>query len=114
MVVLRIVTDPPTYPWIAVAGRDPFTQRQQPLLRGTPSSGVIDLRVSRAHFADFPRTELRLYNSASAEQSGMPKLVVFYLGVPDTTPEFVNEAKLDAYLTERLARLRDSAGSKAP
>jgi hypothetical protein len=29
-------------------------------------------------------------------QSGVLKLVVFYLGVPDTTPEFATEDKLDA------------------
>jgi hypothetical protein len=38
---------------------------------------------------------------------------VFYLGVPDTTPEFANGASLDAYLADRIARL--SAGrSKTP
>jgi len=114
MVVLRIVTDPQRYPSLAVVGIDPFTRREQPLLQRKSSSGVIDLRVPRAHFADFPRTELRLYHAASAQPSDTPKLVLFYLGVPDTTPEFVNEAKLDAYLAERLARLRAKPGSKTP
>ena len=41
-------------------------------------------------------------------------LVVFYLGVPDTTPEFATEAALDGYLADRIARLRASPGSKAP
>jgi hypothetical protein len=36
---------------------------------------------------------------------------VFYLGVPDTTPEFADAAKLDAYLRERIAQVR---GSKLP
>jgi len=112
VVVMRIVTDPASYPWLAVAGGDPFTQRKQPLLAATPSAGVIDVRSPRAHFADFPRTELRLYESAAAAQQDVPALVVFFLGVPDTTPEFATEDKLQSYLGDRIEHLRVGAGSK--
>jgi hypothetical protein len=114
IVVVRIVTDPASYPWLAVAGGDPFTQRKQPLLAATRSAGVIDLRSPRAHFADFPRTELRLYESAAAAQQDAPALVVFFLGVPDTTPEFATEDKLQEYLGDRVARLGAGIGTKAP
>jgi len=113
VVAIRVVTDTALYPWISVTGSDPFTQRQHPLLQPMSSAGVIDVRSPRVHFADFPRTELRFYGSAPEAQSGVPKLVVFYLGVPDTTPEFATEDKLEAYLTDRIARLRGS-GSKTP
>jgi hypothetical protein len=113
VVAIRVVADTASYPWVTVEGSDPFTQRQYPLLRPTSSAGVVDVRSPRAHFADFPRTELRFYGSATEAQSGVPKLVVFYLGVPDTTPEFATEDKLDAYLTDRIARLR-GGGSKTP
>lgn len=114
VVAIRVVTDTALYPWVAVAGSDPFTQEQHPLLRPMSSSGVIDVRSPRAHFADFPRTELRFYDSAAEAEAGAPKLVVFYLGVPDTTPEFATEDKLNAYLTDRIARLRGDGGSKTP
>jgi hypothetical protein len=113
IVAIHVVTDTALYPWVAVEGSDPFTQRQHPLLQPMSSAGVINVRSPRAHFADFPRTELRFYGSAAEAQSGAPKLVVFYLGVPDTTPEFATEDKLEAYLTDRIARLRGS-GSKTP
>jgi hypothetical protein len=113
VVAIRVVTDTALYPWIAVTGSDPFTQRQHPL-RPMASAGVIDVRSPRAHFADFPRTELRFYGSATEAQSDVPKLVVFYLGVPDTTPEFATEDKLEACLTDRIARLRGDGGSKTP
>jgi hypothetical protein len=114
LVAIRVVTDTALYPWVAVEGSDPFTQRHHPLVRPMSSAGLIDVRSPRAHFADFPRTELRFYDSASEAQSGITKLVVFYLGVPDTTPEFATEDKLDAYLTDRIGRLRGDGGSKTP
>jgi hypothetical protein len=114
VVVARIVIGPATYPWLAVTGGDPFTQRKEPLLAATRSVGVIDVRTPRSHFADFPRTELRLYESAAAAQQDVPALVVFFLGVPDTTPEFATEDKLQAYLGDRVARLAGASGGKPP
>jgi hypothetical protein len=113
VVVVRIVADPDRYPIVAATGSNPFSQRVEPRLRATPSAGGVDLRVARARFADFPRTELRFYESAAAAQSDTPRLVVYYLGVPDTTPEFATEANLEAYLADRIARVRGAA-SKAP
>jgi hypothetical protein len=113
VVVVRIIADPDLYPVVAATGSNPFSQQAEPLLRPTPSASGLDLRVARAHFADFPRTELRFYESADAAQSDTSRLVVYYLGVPDTTPEFATEATLEAYLADRIARIR-GAGSKAP
>ena len=62
----------------------------------------------RPQYADFPRTELRFYSSGAGAE---PALVVFYLGVPDTTPEFATEANLNTYLVDRIARARAAAGS---
>ena len=107
MVVIRIVTDSTVFTDIAVAGSDPFTSRQVSMLALTPSSsGVVELRTPRTHFADYPRTELRFFGPALPPAARTATLLVYYLGVPDTTPEFNDEAKLDAYLRERIARLK--------
>ena len=111
-VVVRIVSDPALYPWLAADGRDPFTQRTQPMLAAVRNHGLTDVRSPRAHFADFPRTELRFYDSAAAVLKDSPALVVFFLGVPDTTPEFETEEKLRSHLAQSIARLRGRTGSK--
>ena len=67
-----------------------------------PVGDRVEVRIARADFADFPRTELRFW----ASWTESPALVVYYLGVPDTTPEFANEATLDAYLAARIERIR--------
>jgi hypothetical protein len=77
----------------------------------TPVAGPIELSVPRAHFADFPRTELTFDGPAPA---AAPALVVYYAGVPDTTPEFAAADRLDAYLAARIVRARTEAGSTPP
>jgi hypothetical protein len=103
-----------TFAALEVVGSDPFTKRERPILPVTPAGKGIDVRVLRAHFADFPRTELRLFGSATPAPDEAPKLVVFYLGVPDTAPEFPSATALETYLAARIARAREGTGSKAP
>jgi hypothetical protein len=112
-IVLRVAADPALFTRVAADGVDPFTQRRQVVVAERSVAGLVDVRMPRAHFADFPRTELRFFAAGSSPVPAAAKLVVFYLGVPDTTPEFVNDSSLDAYLTDRIARLR-SGGSKPP
>jgi hypothetical protein len=108
-VVVRVIADPQVYPWLGVAGSNPFSKHQLQILREMQTPGTIDLRLPRTQFADFPRTEWRFYNAAAGPPEAAPALVVFYLGVPDTAPEFTSEAKLDAYLADRLERVRSGA-----
>jgi len=110
VVVVRIATDPATYPWLTVRGVNPFTNAQTPLLPPTAVERSVDVRIPRARFADHPRTEVRLYATHDAAESGTASVTVFYLGVPDTTPEFVDRAKLEASLVERMARARAAKG----
>jgi hypothetical protein len=105
-VVVRVVTDPGSYRWISVVGIDPFSKRQQVLVSPRRLEGSTELRSSRAAFADFPRTEFHFFASADEAQKGAARLVVYYLGVPDTTPEFPNAAALEAYLADRIARVQ--------
>ena len=113
-VVVRIVVDPSVYPWLTVVAIDPFSKQEQVVQRPVQAAGPFDLRIPRAQFADYPRTELRLFDSAAHAQANAPQLVVYYLGVPDTTPEFADAAKLDASLSERVARARTAGGGTPP
>ena len=114
LVVVRIVADPARYASVVAQGSNPFSERKQPLLSPTPTAGNVDLRAPRAQFADFPRSEFRFYGSSASVQPDAPSLVVFYLGVPDTTPEFATEAAMEGYLADRIARLRATTGKGSP
>jgi hypothetical protein len=109
-VIVRIDVDPGAYPWLSMVAIDPFSKQEQAVQRPVQQAGPFDLRIPRMQFADYPRTELRLFDSAAHAQANAPQLVVYYLGVPDTTPEFADAAKLDASLSERIARARAPGG----
>ena len=100
-VVIRVAADPAKFRAVSITGRDPLTKEAKELTALTPLSAKTDLRLARAGFADFPRTEIRFFDASG----GKPGLEVFYLGIPDTTPEFNDRAKLDAYLTARVGKL---------
>ena len=109
-VVVRVDADASVYGSLAVAGVDPFTKASRPLLTVTPIAATLMFRLPRSRFADLPRTEWRFYKSPAPAANDTPALLVYYQGIPDTTPEFADEAKLSAYLAERIGQARRTAG----
>ena len=69
-----------------------------------PLERETDLSDSRAAFSDHPSTEFHFFASAEDAAANKPKLTVFYLGVPDTTPEFAGQRDAEAYLERMLRR----------
>ena len=66
-------------------------------------TGPTEVRRRRVDFAEFPRLEARREPAEGAREPA-PHLV-YYLGVPDTTPEFSAEETLQRYLDEALAKV---------
>lgn len=101
-VQIRIEADPRRWARLQATGHDPFggTSTRLPFLQGDDGRFTVD--VQRSRFADHPRTELRLWAPGAAE----PGLLIYFAGVPDTTPEFNDLAALEADLARRLARAR--------
>jgi len=108
MIVIRIVANANAYGSVAVYGVNPFSKAEQPLQPPIALDRSVDVQIPRIRFAELPRTELRFY----ATRESTPKLTVFYLGVPDTTPEFADRTQLDAYLGDRIARARNEKGPR--
>ena len=94
IVVLRVAADARRYSHLEVAGVDPFTRTMAVRFPRTAIGVFLDVRLPRAGFADHPRTELRF--------SGAQSLLIYYLSIPDTVPEFPTAAALEAHLAGRL------------
>jgi hypothetical protein len=103
-VVIRVVVTDPVYSHVAAEGVDPFSRARRPIGPAAPVglAGTVEIRQRRGAFADYPRLEIHLGRLAARV------LTVYYLSVPDTTPEFVSEALLRAYLDDAVARARAS------
>ena len=107
-VVVRIVRRGEAYRFVSVEAVDPFTRERRPVLDGRPLGDHVEVRSPRAGFADFPRREIHLYLTADDWRARRPALTVYYLGVPDTTPEFTTEAALAAYLASALQKVEET------
>lgn len=101
-VVIRVLNLAGAYRHVRLDGVDPFTKRRTSLAAVQPFGGQIDLSVPRARFAEYPSCEIQLYRSEALPTDQRPNLTVFYLGVPDTTPEFPTAQAVDTYLARML------------
>jgi len=98
LVVTRISNPAARFGYLRVEGVDPFTGRRSAVVEGMPLGARADVASPRSTFADLPRREIHLYSTEADWHARKPALTVYYLGVPDTTPEFGSRADLDAYL----------------
>jgi hypothetical protein len=108
-VIVRGVAEETRYGALSVTGVDPFTKDALLLASLAPIPGSFEVRAARERFADHPRTEWRFYRESAPARDAVPALLVYYQGIPDTSPEFDDAGKLDAYLAGRLQRARSGA-----
>ena len=106
LIVIRVIPADVSYRFIRVDGVDPFTQDRKVFVETRQLDRQLDLIVPRTAFADHPSTKFHFFASADDAATNRPKLTVFYLGVPDTTPEFASQAEAEAYLEKMLKAAR--------
>jgi hypothetical protein len=105
-VVVRIVNVAGEYRFLRVDGVDPFTKAHAVFVEARPLDKTAEFSVARAKFADHPSTEIHLFHDEAAMRAKSAALVVYYLGVPDTTPEFATADAMNAYLDKMLGIAR--------
>jgi hypothetical protein len=105
-VVIRIADADPAYRLVRLDGVDPFSKDRQVFVAPRPLDRVTDLIVPRARLADNPSTEIHFFSNADDVAANRPQLTVFYLGVPDTTPEFSTQHDIEVYFSRRLREIK--------
>jgi hypothetical protein len=105
LVVVRVIATDASYRFMRVDGVDPFTKDRKVFVAARPLDREADLAIPRALFADHPSTEFHFFPSAADAAGSRAALTVFYLGVPDTTPEFPGQPETEAYL-DRMLRVK--------
>ena len=104
VVLMRIVNTTRRYAFVGVEGVDPFTRRRAVIAEGRPLGGELGVRSARGSFEDYPRREIHLYTTEENWLARTSALTVYYLGVPDTTPEFTTESAALTYLAGAFKR----------
>lgn len=102
-VVIRVVNVVGAYRRIRLDGVDPFTKQRTTLVTPQLLRGQIDLSVPRDRFGEYPSCEIRLYLGDAGSADPPANLTIYYLGVPDTTPEFPTPQAMEAYFATILA-----------
>lgn len=107
-VVLRIERLDPASPWrfASVEAIDPFSGARElvRLALNLEIDPVSIVEMSRESFVAKPSRRVLFFRDATALQDGRPGLVVAYVGIPDTVPEFASRAQLAEHF--RLVRRR--------
>jgi hypothetical protein len=102
-VVIRVVNSVEEFRYIRLDGVDPFSKRRKPFTAVRSFVRQIDISVSRALFSEYPSCEVQLFTGNAPLDGALPNLTVYYLSVPDTTPEFTTVDAVDAYFARILA-----------
>lgn len=96
---LRIVNTSKKFSHISIDGVDPFSNKRERVQLGIQLQAEARVQSDRDTFSDLPSREVHFYRSEADLSADRPALTVYYLGVPDQTPEFSSRAALDSYLS---------------
>jgi len=102
LVIVRVVATDSSYRVVRVEGVDPFSKDRKVLVAARSLEREMDIAISRAQTADYPSTEFHFFRSTEDAVANRVALTVFYLGVPDTTPEFPGQHGVETYLNRVL------------
>ena len=106
---IRILHDAAVAPalgFFSVEAVDPFSKERAWVVRGEPLQGLQTVKSVRTEFRDKTERWLHFYKDRGALEKREPALTIFFHGVPDTAPELLTEAELEAYLVQALSRIK--------
>jgi hypothetical protein len=106
-VVIRIESlsaGKPVYQTFSVSAVHPFSSIEKWLIRNETFGEKNLVRSSRASFRDMPGRRILLFKTAEKNQK--PDMVIYYMSIPDTAPEFLDSEQLNNYLDGTVERLK--------
>lgn len=109
LVHVRILHDKDAAPGLQfyrVEAVDPFSKERVWIMKGEPLIAIQTLKIVRAEFRDKTERWLHFYTDRESLKKGQAALTIFYHGVPDTAPELLTEAELEAYLAQAPSRIK--------
>jgi hypothetical protein len=90
----------------SVEAVDPFSKEKEWVVRGEKLGEENVIKGVRSSFQDKTARRILFYRRVEAFEKENPDMAVYYLGVPDTSPEVLSEKEMEGYFKKALQRLK--------
>jgi len=90
----------------SVEAVDPFSKAREWVVKGEKLGKENVVRGVRSSFKDKTARRILFYRSEKAFEKENPDMTVYYLGVPDTSPEVLSEKEMEDYFEKATERLK--------
>jgi hypothetical protein len=90
----------------SVEAVDPFSKEKEWVVKGKRLEKENLVRSNRASFRDKTGRRILFYRTMEAFDKENPDMTVYYLSVPDTSPEVLSEKEMEDYFEKALERLK--------
>jgi hypothetical protein len=84
---------------------DPFSKEKEWVVKGETLKKENLVKSVRTSFTEKTGRKVFFYKNAEDLSKENAATIVYYLGVPDTTPEFLTEREMENYFEKALRRL---------
>lgn len=95
-----------TFRIFSVKAVDPFSKEKEWVVRGEELKTENDVKSLRSSFRDKTSRRILFYQSRQDFEKDNPDMAVYYLGVPDTSPELLSEKEMEDYFKKAQQRLK--------
>jgi hypothetical protein len=85
---------------------DPFSNEKEWVVKGKKLEKENLVRAVRTSFRDKTARRILFCRNAEAFEKENPDMTIYYLSVPDTSPEVLSEKEMEDYFEKALQRLK--------
>jgi hypothetical protein len=90
----------------SVEAVDPFSKEKEWVVKGERLAEANVIKGVRSSFRDKTARRILFYRSMEAFEKENPNMAVYYLSVPDTSPEVLSEKEMEDYFEKAIERLK--------
>jgi hypothetical protein len=94
------------FQFYSVEAIDPFSKEKEWVVTGETLQEKNVVKSIRIAFRDKTSRRILFYRNREAMEKQTPEMAVFYMGVPDTSPEVLSEKEMDHYFEKALERIK--------
>jgi len=94
------------YQIFSVEAIDPFSKEKEWVVKGIKLEKENVVKSIRTSFRDKTSRRVLFFRNMDALKKETPDMAVFYMGVPDTSPEVLSEKEMQGYFEKALERVK--------